>query len=126
MEAAISWTLKQVGNEDVRSVNAVVGETNDGYLNDIRGRHLRAETIETAITSAKSGLVEEGSVGAGRGTISFGWKGGIGTSSRVLPSTLGSYTIGVLAQTNYGGILSVDGVPVGLSLIHISEPTRPY
>lgn len=113
MEAAISWTLKQSGNEDVRSVNAVVGETNDGYLNDIRGRHLRADTIETAITSAKTGAVEEGSVGAGRGTISFGWKGGIGTSSRVLPSTLGSYTIGVLAQTNYGGILRVDGVPVG-------------
>ena len=113
MEAAISWTLKQSGNEDVRSVNAVVGETNDGYLNDIRGRHLRAETIEAAITSAESGPVEEGSVGAGRGTISFGWKGGIGTSSRVLPSALGSYTIGVLAQTNYGGILSVDGVPVG-------------
>ena len=113
MEAAISWTLKQLGNGDVRSVNAVVGETNDGYLNDIRGRHLRAEIIDTAITSAKSGPVEEGSVGAGRGTISFGWKGGIGTSSRVLPSALGSYTIGVLAQTNYGGILSVDGVPVG-------------
>ena len=113
MEAAISWTLKQSGNEDVRSVNAVVGETNDGYLNDIRGRHLCADTIETAITSAKTGAVEEGSVGAGRGTISFGWKGGIGTSSRVLPSALGSYTIGVLAQTNYGGILSVDGVPVG-------------
>lgn len=113
MEAAISWTLKQSGNEAVRSVNAVVGETNDGYLNDIRGRHLRAETIETAITSAESGPVEEGSVGAGRGTISFGWKGGIGTSSRVLPSALGSYTVGVLAQTNYGGILSVDGVPVG-------------
>ena len=113
MEAAISWTLKQLGNEDVRSVNAVVGETNDGYLNDIRGRHLRADTIETAITSAQTGPVEEGSVGAGRGTISFGWKGGIGTSSRVLPYALGSYTIGVLAQTNYGGILSVDGVPVG-------------
>ena len=113
MEAAISWTLKQPGNEDVRSVNAVVGETNDGYLNDIRGRHLRAETIETAITSARTGRVKEGSVGAGRGTISFGWKGGIGTSSRVLPSALGSYTIGVLAQTNYGGILSVDGMPVG-------------
>lgn len=113
MEAAISWTLKQSGNEAVRSVNAVVGETNDGYLNDIRGRHLRAETIETAITSAESSPVEEGSVGAGRGTISFGWKGGIGTSSRILPSALGSYTIGVLAQTNYGGILSVDGVPVG-------------
>lgn len=116
MEAAISWTLKQSGNEAVRSVNAVVGETNDGYLNDIRGRHLRAETIETAITFAKSSPVEEGSVGAGRGTISFGWKGGIGTSSRVLPSALGSYTIGVLAQTNYGGILSVDGMPVGRML----------
>ena len=113
MEAAISWTLKQPGNEAVRSVNAVVGETNDGYLNDIRGRHLRAETIETAITSARTGRVKEGSVGAGRGTISFGWKGGIGTSSRILPSALGSYTIGVLAQTNYGGILSVDGLPVG-------------
>ena len=113
MEAAISWTLKQPGNEEVRSVNAVVGETNDGFLNDIRGRYLRADDIEKAITSAKSGPVEQGSIGAGRGTISFGWKGGIGTSSRVLPPALGGFTLGVLAQTNYGGILSVDGNPVG-------------
>jgi len=116
MEAAISWTLKQPGNEEVRSVNAVVGETNDGFLNDIRGRHLRAEIIETAITSAKSGSVEQGSVGAGRGTISFGWKGGIGTSSRLLPTELGGFTVGVLVQTNYGGILRVDGKPVGRQL----------
>lgn len=113
MEAAISWTLKQPGNEEVRSVNAVVGETNDGFLNDIRGRHLRADDIEKAITSAKSGPVEQGSIGAGRGTISFGWKGGIGTSSRVLPPALGGFTLGVLAQTNYGGMLRVDGKPVG-------------
>jgi len=116
MEAAVSWTLNQPGNEEVRSVNAVVGETNDGFLNDIRGRHLRAETIETAITSAKSGSVEQGSVGAGRGTISFGWKGGIGTSSRLLPTELGGFTVGVLVQTNYGGILRVDGKPVGRQL----------
>lgn len=116
MEAAISWTLKQSGNEDVRSVNAVVGETNDGFLNDIRGRHLRSHDIEKAIESAKSGPVEQGSVGAGRGTISFGWKGGIGTSSRLLPSELGGYTLGVLVQTNYGGILQVDGTPLGQML----------
>ena len=116
MEAAISWTLKQPGNEDVRSVNAVVGETNDGFLNDIRGRHLRAEDIEKAIVSAKSGPVQQGSVGAGRGTISFGWKGGIGTSSRLLPKELGGFTLGVLVQTNYGGILRVDGAPVGTAL----------
>lgn len=116
MEAAISWTLKQRGNEEVRSVNAVVGETNDGFLNDIRGRHLRADDIEKAIASAKSGPVEQGSIGAGRGTISFGWKGGIGTSSRILPPELGSFTLGVLVQTNYGGILSVDGKSVGKKL----------
>ncbi len=116
MEAVISWTLKQPGNEAVRSVNAVVGETNDGFLNDIRGRHLRADDIERAIASAKSGPVEQGSIGAGRGTISFGWKGGIGTSSRILPSELGGFTLGVLVQTNYGGILRVDGAPVGKKL----------
>ena len=116
MEAAISWTLKQSGNEEVRSVNAVVGETNDGFLNDIRVRHLRAEDIEKAIASATSGPVEQGSIGAGRGTISFGWKGGIGTSSRILPPELGSFTLGVLVQTNYGGILSVDGKSVGKKL----------
>ena len=116
MEAAISWTLKQPGNEDVRSVNAVVGETNDGFLNDIRGRHLRAADIEKAILAATSGPVRQGSVGAGRGTVSFGWKGGIGTSSRVLPAELGGFTLGVLVQTNYGGILRVDGAPVGEAL----------
>ena len=116
MEAVISWTLKQSGNEEVRSVNAVVGETNDGFLNDIRGRHLRADDIEKAIASATSGPVEQGSVGAGRGTISFGWKGGIGTSSRILPPELGSFTLGVLVQTNYGGILSVNGKSVGKKL----------
>ncbi len=116
MEAAIDWTLDQQGNEQVRSVNAVVGETNDGYLNDIRGRHLRASTIRMAIETARSGPVEEGSIGAGRGTISFGWKGGIGTSSRRLPDALGGYTLGALVQTNYGGILRVDGVPVGEEL----------
>ena len=116
MEAAISWTLKQPGNEEVRSVNAVVGETNDGFLNDIRGRHLRADDIEKAIASAKSGPVEQGSIGAGRGTISFGWKGGVGTSSRILPPELGNVTLGVLVQTNYGGILSVDGKSVGKNL----------
>jgi len=116
MEAAISWTLDQEGNERVRSVNAVVGETNDGFLNDIRGRHLRAATIRHAIESARTGPVDEGSIGAGRGTVSFGWKGGIGTSSRQLPDRLGGYTLGALVQTNYGGILRVDGVPVGEEL----------
>ncbi len=116
MEAIIDWTLDQEGNENVRSVNAVVGETNDGFLNDIRGRHLRAATIRQAIESARGGPVEEGSVGAGRGTVSFGWKGGIGTSSRQLPDELGEYTLGVLVQTNYGGILRIDGVPVGEAL----------
>lgn len=116
MEAAIDWTLDQAGNERVRSVNAVVGETNDGFLNDIRGRHLKASTIRMAIESARSGPVEEGSVGAGRGTVAFGWKGGIGTSSRKLPDELGGYTLGALVQSNYGGILRVDGVPVGEEL----------
>ena len=116
MEGIISWTLKQPGNEQVRSVNAVVGETNDGYLNDIRGRHVHADQVVTAIESAHTGPVEEGAVGAGTGTVSFGWKGGIGTSSRVLPGRLGGYTVGVLVQTNYGGILQIDGVPVGEEL----------
>ncbi|MGB1048401.1 MAG: P1 family peptidase [Rhodothermales bacterium] len=116
MEAAIAWTLDQEDNERVRSVNAVVGETNDGFLNDIRGRHLKAETIRMAIEMARTGPVQEGSVGAGRGTVSFGWKGGIGTSSRQLPDELGSYTLGALVQANYGGILRVDGVPVGEEL----------
>ena len=116
MEGIIEWTLDQEGNERVRSVNAVVGETNDGFLNDIRGRHVRAAHVVEAINNAHSGPVIEGSVGAGTGTITFGWKGGIGTSSRLLPNRLGGWTVGVLAQTNYGGVLQLDGIPVGKEL----------
>jgi D-aminopeptidase len=112
----IEWTLKQPGNEQVRSVNAVVGETNDGTLNDIRGRHVTPANAITAIQSAREGPVHEGAVGAGTGTIAFSWKGGIGTSSRKLPASLGGYTVGVLVQTNYGGVLQVAGVPVGQAL----------
>ena len=112
-DAVIEWTLEQDGNEQVRSVNAVVGETNDGFLNDIRKRAVEHHHVLEAIHQAKDGEVEEGSVGAGTGTVTFGWKGGIGTSSRELPASLGGYTVGVLVQTNYGGILQVTGVPVG-------------
>src|SRR6185437_3276000 len=112
----IEWTLKQPGNEQVRSVNAVVGETNDGTLNDIRGRHVTPANAIAAIDVARDGPVEEGAVGAGTGTIAFGWKGGIGTSSRKLPASLGGWTVGVLVQTNYGGVLQVAGVPVGQEL----------
>jgi D-aminopeptidase len=116
-KAVIEWTLRQKSNEEVRSVNAVVGETNDGWaLNDIRERKLKAEHIIKAIDEAKEGAVAEGSVGAGTGTVAFGWKGGIGTSSRALPKKLGGYTVGVLVQSNFGGILVVDGVPVGEEL----------
>jgi D-aminopeptidase len=114
--AGIEWTLRQPGNGEVRSVNAVVGETNDGYLNDIRARRVTKEDAIAAIAAAKEGPVEEGGVGAGAGTIAFGWKGGIGTSSRKLPARLGGWTVGVLVQTNYGGVLSVAGVPVGQAL----------
>lgn len=112
----IEWTIAQPGNEQVRSVNAVVGETNDGYLNDIRARRVRKEDAVAAIDAAQSGPVQEGSVGAGTGTIAFSWKGGIGTSSRKLPQTLGGYTVGVLVQSNYGGALVVDGARVGEAL----------
>jgi D-aminopeptidase len=112
----IEWTLKQPGNEQVRSVNAVVGETNDGTLNDIRGRHVTPAIAIAAIEVAREGLVQEGAVGAGTGTIAFSWKGGIGTSSRKLPANLGGWTVGVLVQTNYGGVLQVAGVPVGQAL----------
>src|SRR5690606_11788338 len=108
--------LARPGNEDVRSVNAVVGETNDGFLNDIRRRALRAEHIRQAIETAAVGPVAEGAVGAGTGTVAFGWKGGVGTSSRRLPEALGGYTVGVLVQANYGGVLHVLGVPVGQRL----------
>ncbi len=115
-EAIVSWVLAYPGNENVVSVNAVVGETNDSRLNDIRSRPLTAELIGQAITGASSGPVAEGAVGAGTGTVAFGWKGGIGTSSRVLPKKLGGYTVGVLVQSNFGGILQMDGVPIGEAL----------
>lgn len=114
--AAVEWTLAQPGNEDVRSVNAVVGETNDGLLNDIRGRHVTIADARRAIDSARSGPVAEGAVGAGAGTIAFGFKAGIGTASRKLPAALGGWTLGVLVQANYGGVLTIAGVPVGVQL----------
>ena len=116
MNAVVSYTLQQKGNENVQSVNAVVGETNDGFLNDIRGRHVAESDVLKAITNATAGKVDEGNVGAGTGTICFGFKGGIGTASRVLPKKLGGYTVGVLVQTNFGGVLTIDGVPVGEEL----------
>jgi D-aminopeptidase len=115
-DAIIEWTLSQPGNEDVVSVNPLVGETNDGYLNDIRARALTSALMRQAIEQAHDGMVEEGVVGAGTGTIAFGWKGGIGTSSRVLPEALGGVTVGVLVQSNFGGVLQMDGLPVGKSL----------
>lgn len=116
MDALIEYTLTQDGNENVRSVNAIVGETNDGYLNDIRGRHITTDQILSAIDSAINGPVEEGNVGAGTGTVCFGWKGGIGTASRIIPTSLGGYTVGVLVQTNFGGVLEINGIPVGEEL----------
>ena len=116
MNAVIGYTLKQEGNEDVYSVNAVVGETNDGYLNDIRGRHVKEEDVLKAIKTASETNTEEGNVGAGTGTIAFGYKGGIGTSSRKLPESLGGYTVGVLVQSNFGGVLQIDGMQVGEAL----------
>ncbi|HEV2853675.1 MAG TPA: P1 family peptidase [Thermoanaerobaculia bacterium] len=113
IEAVVGWTLEQPGNQEVRSVNAVVGETNDGFLNDIRGRHVTTEDVRAAVAVAKTGPVEEGSVGAGTGTMALGWKGGIGTSSRVLPQSLGGYTVGALVQTNFGGVLTIGGASVG-------------
>ncbi|MBO5764146.1 MAG: P1 family peptidase [Bacteroidales bacterium] len=116
IDGIISYTLAQKGNESVRSVNAVVGETNDGRLNNIQARYVTPEMVVEAINSAKGGPVEQGCVGAGTGTICFDFKGGIGTSSRVLPESLGGYTIGVIVQTNYGGVLEIDGVQVGQKL----------
>ncbi|RMF69551.1 MAG: S58 family peptidase [Calditrichaeota bacterium] len=119
-DALIEYTLSGRGNETVRSVNPVVGETNDGWLNDIRGRHVTKEHVFEAIKRAESGPVDEGCVGAGTGTICMGFKGGIGTSSRVLPQRLGGYTVGVLVQTNFGGILQMNGAPVGRELGHFA------
>lgn len=111
-DALISYTLQQKGNENVYSVNPVVGETNDGWLNDIRGRHIKEQHILDAIKNATGGPVAEGNVGAGTGTSCFGYKGGIGTSSRVIPKKYGGYTVGVLVQTNFGGVLQINGVPI--------------
>jgi len=115
-DALIEWMLQLPGNQEVRSINPIVAETNDGYLNDIRGRHVGRDEVFAAIRSAKEGTVEEGSVGAGTGTVAFGWKGGVGTSSRVIPQPLGGYTVGVLVQSNYGGVLTINGAPVGREL----------
>ncbi|MGV8923641.1 MAG: P1 family peptidase [Thermomonas sp.] len=115
-DALIDHTFSFEANKDVGSVNAVVGETNDGYLNDIRGRHVTKADVLQAISSATGGPVEQGNVGAGTGTMVFGFKGGIGTSSRKLPTNLGGYTVGVLVQTNFGGVLRVDGVPIGKAM----------
>ena len=113
IEGLVRWTLDQSGNTNVRSVNALVGETNDSGLNDIRGQHVRPQHVLEALKSASTGDVQEGSVGAGMGTQAFGWKGGIGTSSRKLETPHGGYTVGVLVQTNYGGVLTMGGAPVG-------------
>jgi D-aminopeptidase len=115
-DAMVEWMLARDGMQNVRSLNPVVGETNDGGLNDIRARPIRPEHVVAALESASGGAVEEGAVGAGAGTVAFGWKGGIGTSSRVLPESLGGYTVGVLVQSNYGGILQIAGAPVGKEL----------
>ena len=115
-EAILDYTLSQPGNEEVGSVNAVVGETNDGWLNRIRARRLSSAQIRSAIENSSNGVVSEGAVGAGTGTVAFGWKGGIGTSSRVLPKSLGGFTVGALVQSNFGGVLQMAGIPVGQAL----------
>lgn len=116
IDGIIDYTFSFKDNGDVRSVNAVVGETNDGGINDIRARFVKPSDVLKAIKEAKTGPVEEGAVGAGTGTKAFGFKGGIGTASRVLPKEMGGYTVGVLVQTNFGGLLTVDGVEVGKQL----------
>ena len=115
-DAMVAWLLAQAGMEDVRSINPVVGETNDGFLNDIRARPIRPEHVANALESAANGPVEEGAVGAGTGTVAFGWKGGIGTSSRKLPAKQGGYTVGVIVQSNFGGDLTINGAQVGREL----------
>lgn len=126
--ALIDYVLGQPGNENVMSVNAIVGETNDGGLNDIRGRHVQTKDVLNALNSAKTGVVAEGNVGAGTGTEALGFKGGIGTSSRVLPASDGGYTVGVLVQTNFGGILTINGAPIGRELhnFYMMEKGKSY
>lgn len=125
MDGIVRWTLDQPGNQNVRSVNALVGETNDGGLNDIRGQHVRPQHVLAALKAAATGAVQEGSVGAGTGTQAFGWKGGIGTASRKLPATQGGYTLGVIVQSNYGGVLTMGGAPVGQLLGRYAYQPRP-
>ena len=124
MDGVVRWTLDQPGNDNVRSVNALVGETNDAGLNDIRGQHVRPQHVIDALKAANSGAVPEGSVGAGTGTQAFGWKGGIGTSSRKLEARYGGYTVGVLVQSNYGGVLTMGGAPIGKLLGRYSYQPR--
>ena len=126
-DAVISYMLTLAGNENVLSINPLVGETNDGYLSDIRGRHITPEDVFAAIKNARTGRVEEGAVGAGTGTVAFGWKGGIGTASRRVPQKLGGYTVAVLVQTNYGGVLTMAGAPVGQELgrYYLREEVAP-
>jgi len=126
--ALLDYMLSQPGNEQVRSVNAMVGETNDGGLNDIRGRHVHTEDVLKALKEAKEGAVNEGCVGAGTGTEALGFKGGIGTSSRVLPASKGGYTVGVLVQSNFGGVLQINGAPVGRELnnFYLMDKTKTY
>jgi len=123
-DAMVAWLLEQPGMETVRSINPVVGETNDGFLNDIRARPIRPEHVVAALENAKSGAVAEGSVGAGTGTVAFGWKGGIGTSSRQLPKERGGYTVGVLVQSNFGGELTIAGVKVARELERLKRQTN--
>jgi D-aminopeptidase len=118
--AVAQWSLAQTGNEHVGSINPLVGETNDGWLNDIRGFHVKTEDVTRALNAANNGPVEEGSVGAGEGTVAFGWKGGIGTSSRHVTESGGEFTMGVLVQTNFGGRLTIAGVPIWKTL----QPAR--
>lgn len=130
-DSLLDYMLSLPGNEDVQSINPLVGETNDGYLNDIRGRHITRDDVFAAIKGAKTGAVAEGSVGAGTGTVAFGFKGGIGTASRKLPAKLGGFTVGVLVQTNFGGVLTINGAPVGQELDRyylreeLSQTARP-
>lgn len=123
-DAAVDWLLRQPGMEQVRSLNPVVGETNDGYLSDIRARPLTPALVEQALGKPSYAQVAEGNVGAGAGTVAFGWKGGIGTSSRLLPPADGGYTVGVLVQSNYGGELTIAGVPVWKVLPDPAEHAR--
>ena len=127
-DALIDYMINLPGNENIKSINSIVGETNDGGLNDIRGRHVQKEHVLQALRNASSGAVKEGNIGAGVGTECLGFKGGIGTSSRILPKSKGGYTVGVLVQTNFGGVLNINGAPVGRELMnyYMMEPKEKY